>query len=309
MGWRPLPTHPWWGWPRPSTGWSRQRRSGEVAKWEQDTVSIGRVAQCDHIEQEAPSVIQETKPPKEWPQHGRFEYLKCDTEKDGIWCWRDWAGSASFRRIECCSLPRAMSSWPRLWSSPEFMRDYKRSGERQKEEDKEQQAKETKDAKDAKDAETDSLIEPIKVCPRCHLPSAICHEYAASHCLGFMCYDWLNNAHSTEACDCGESRKYLSRIISIGNIRNHKFFWIGYLPSTPDDEYGVIPNMSSIVSRGWAWGYVRNKSFFILNTPLLNAKYGISMIALLILYWRKQFLVNLVIIWLPLSTFWRRIKI
>ena len=47
-------------------------------------------------------------------------------------------------------------------------------------------------------------------------------------------------------------RKYLSRIISIGNIlQSQVFFELDTLPSTPDDEPGAtLQRVASIVSRG-----------------------------------------------------------
>ena len=48
------------------------------------------------------------------------------------------------------------------------------------------------------------------------------------------------------------SRKYLSRIISIGNIlQSQVFFELDTLPSTPDDEPdATLQRVASIVSRG-----------------------------------------------------------
>ena len=85
-------------------------------------------------------------------------------------------------------------------------------------------------------------------------------------------------------------RKYLYRILSIGNILYHKCNRIGYLPSTPDDEqifsYLFMNNseqrlsvrpctdwylISFYIHRFWMW----NQSFSMIVT--------ISMIALLML--------------------------
>ena len=71
-------------------------------------------------------------------------------------------------------------------------------------------------------------------------------------------------------------------------------------------------NMSLTVSRGWAWGYVSAEYSAKYTAFECLSIYGfvISMIALFnISVLRNLFFIFLIIIWLPLSTFWRRSKV
>ena len=70
-------------------------------------------------------------------------------------------------------------------------------------------------------------------------------------------------------------------------------------------------NMSLTVRRGWAWGYVSAEYSAKYTAVECLSIYGfvISMIALFdISVLRNLFFIVLIIIWLPLSTFWRRSK-
>ena len=83
--------------------------------------------------------------------------------------------------------------------------------------------------------------------------------------------------------------------------------WIICLPLLMMNECDIFI-ISLTVRRGWAWGYVMHVLFIIQNTPLLNAY---KIIFLLHFDDRAAWCLIcetfLIIIWLPLSTFWKRI--